>query len=757
MAEVQPYPPRAIAVDVNFSPKGPVYASEDDEAFFDFCNSIKTEKQIPVFLGVGETKSAPPEARLGNEIYANLAVAIAGNKSDTSRIPLWVKSSQSPTELKTLSYALALEYRKQLADAPKWISWALDTNVEATAHSTSHDEPIDDATLTYADRLVNYSKLDQMKLAALPSTSAEGVKQAASKYSNKLVILGDLNSDLVPVPGRTIDEPGSLVLASATYTLIKEPLFEFKWWVGLLLDLIIAAFIIVPVAIIRYRNPDDRVWVGKQALYVYVTVLVVLFVGWKLVSWAGVLWLDFLLVAFAVLLHPKVEHRVDHFLLARAAKRRTDRQKTEADPTEQPEADPKQTIGAIILILIAASSDLYGQQQTIPRCEKSVAAIGLQLNKSQRKQDKKKNLTCYLQEDRRSTPQSLMATSGKRQYRSGQHLSCDDGCSLWIQFCGTGTRYLVKEQQPKSFPVINAYRPPPPLDDPNPHNFGRISQSFSAPGTNAGSPGGPSRTAIGAGVGAIIGGIAGGGKGAAIGAPIGGGRSSQKPANRGSGSSDRAGNTSGAKIPIERAGNTSAKTTESQFIELLYKGNDALERGEYASAEQAYSEAKMLNPNDYRSFEGLGSVFASQQNWTKAEAAYREALKLNSGLMRLKLGLAVVLLKQIEASADKLQAQEVAQILRWANSISPTNQIVYDLFEQLFALEGTEPMEVERLFRRAVSYSPTSARANLRLARILFQLERPSEAKKLMRRAENFSFNQELLEAARIYEINGQV
>jgi hypothetical protein len=64
---------------------------------------------------------------------------------------------------------------------------------------------------------VNFSKLDQMKIAAHPDVTAESVKQATAKFADKLVILGDLDQDKVFVPGRRPNEAGSLVLTAATY------------------------------------------------------------------------------------------------------------------------------------------------------------------------------------------------------------------------------------------------------------------------------------------------------------------------------------------------------------------------------------------------------------------------------------------------------------------------------------------------------------------------------------------------------------
>jgi hypothetical protein len=314
--------PRAIAVDVDFSPLSNTFVTPDDPDFFDFCLEASNKRKVPIFLAVGKRKSAPPDAWLGEIEYKQLAVAVAANKQDTSKIPLWVRAKGAKEELKTMSYALALVYRRSLPDAPTWIDWAVNKNVEESHETPDHQEILpDDSVLEYAARLVNYSKLDSMKNAAKKDTSAESVKNTGNAYSNKIVILGDVSTplDFFPVPGRQQNEGGSLLHACSTYTLIKEPLFEFKPKVLLFLDLGIALFIIAMVALIRYRDSDNLSWRGRQAIFIYLAIVVVVVAGLLLVPLAGVMWVDFLFVAFALVLHPKLEHRI-HQILKKLAK-----------------------------------------------------------------------------------------------------------------------------------------------------------------------------------------------------------------------------------------------------------------------------------------------------------------------------------------------------------------------------------------------------------------------------------------------------
>jgi len=737
LADLQPRP-RAIAVDVNFSPRGISYsAPAEDEQFFNFCLQITRARKVPVFLAIAETKSAPPEAWLGNEKYKDLAVAAAADKNDTSHIPLWVKSSSSAEKLKSLNYALALEYRKHLPGAHPWIKWAVDTHAEDEDDSAQTEKPIDgETTLTYQDSLVNYSKLDQMKLAAEAAgadVTAAAIK-GSTRYSDKLVILGDLSqADHVPVPGRRIDEPGSLVLASATYTLIKEPLFEFKWWVRLGLDFLIAGLIILAVANIRRRSPDPS-WIGKQALFVYVAVIVVVIAGWQLVTWAGVLWLDFLLVALALLLHPKTEHLVDH-VLEKVMKPRKPVVKT----------------ACVILGLIALTGKSSAQEGLLlpAPCAEKVAAVGLRLTVPKPKSRNEKVKTCYVRGGLNEPWQPLTASSAKQQYRAGQHIVCDPECSVTLYFCGTHTEEPINKQLPDWFPIINAYGAPPPANDTKRHNLSRVARAFSP----ADPPGSERSMLLSAGISGLNPPTAGGSSGGS--ARLGG-----RPAARPTPSPDRdrvsdRGSTAGVPSPRATRNDTSAAPDRVTFTDLLDKGNSARRYRDFAVARENYLAAQKARPTDYRGTQGLANVFADEKKWNEAELTYREALKLAPLNRELNLSLAFVILQSMIASGDYSRANELEKLITSASSADPYDQRFYDLYEQLIEVADTDLGQAEVLFRGALKVLPSSAPANLRLARLLYRLDRPDEALEFVRIAEKNAYYSQLLAVAKIYEVHG--
>ena len=83
-----------------------------------------------------------------------------------------------------------------------------------------------DDDLVYAERLVNYSKLDATENSAKQDHSAESVAHTVTLREK----IGDSGGShrvrppgLLDVPGRKTPVGGVLLHASAAYTLLKEP------------------------------------------------------------------------------------------------------------------------------------------------------------------------------------------------------------------------------------------------------------------------------------------------------------------------------------------------------------------------------------------------------------------------------------------------------------------------------------------------------------------------------------------------------
>src|ERR1041385_8011357 len=85
----------------------------------------------------------------------------------------------------------------------------------------------------------------------------------------------------------------------------------------------------------------------------------------------------------------------------------------------------------------------------------------------------------------------------------------------------------------------------------------------------------------------------------------------------------------GTKPPVSRPGTGKPKASPAvaeRVEDLLDKGNEARDGRKFTEAEDAYKEILKIKPRDARAAYGLGNVYADQQRWEDAEAAYRNSV-----------------------------------------------------------------------------------------------------------------------------------
>jgi CHASE2 domain-containing sensor protein len=274
--------PRAIAIDIDFSPSLDRSMTPDDGAFFEFCREKTLETGIPIFLGINRTREEKePKRWLGYSKYSDLAAAGYARNQDP-RLERWVPGHEKAHSLPTIGEALAETYRKTPLEPPKWIRWAI----------ASTDQV-----------LVNYSELHQLMSEAKPISRSSSLNEYTDQLQDRLILLGDVRnaSDKVNVPGQRDPIPGVLVMASLAYTLAMAPFFEFTHAFRFLLDAAISLFLVVGLYLICRRKSSQ----GPKFLFIVVGVVLV--AGFLLVWAAGIVWLDFVLILFALFLHPRVE------------------------------------------------------------------------------------------------------------------------------------------------------------------------------------------------------------------------------------------------------------------------------------------------------------------------------------------------------------------------------------------------------------------------------------------------------------------
>jgi CHASE2 domain-containing sensor protein len=301
--------PKVVGLDIDFSPTTSGWVSPDDPKFFDFCMQMMQARKVPIFLGVYRARAESSDAWLGIPRFKSLAAA-GVVKADTSRVPRWLKSDRSVELLPTLGYALANEYRKPLPGPPWWLL----PLVETAAQDNKHGRVIDAGEgMTVVETLINYSKLDQLRYETVATVSAQSIREEQAKFTGRMVLLGGASRsyDNYVVPGRTDAIPGVYVLASAAYTLAREPLYELKAWVRFAIDLLAALVIMLGAARLhrRYAGKPDELR-RRFNRFLITVILGALALGLLLVVSTGVMWLDFLLVILAILMHPAVETRL---------------------------------------------------------------------------------------------------------------------------------------------------------------------------------------------------------------------------------------------------------------------------------------------------------------------------------------------------------------------------------------------------------------------------------------------------------------
>lgn len=296
--------PRAIAVDIDFSPGQNGWITAADPAFFDFCLAVEQQRRMPLFLGVFRTRHERPDTWLGLAKYQGLAAAGLANASDTRRVPRWVKSGDSAHPLPTLGEALANAYRDGLPEAPEWVAWLVErTELGQLPH---HDFERGADSL---DVLINYSKLQQLESEHMTFIHASTVEEVGDLLRDRLVLLGDVAvpMDTFRVPGRALPVPGVYLMAAATYTLAFEPLFEFTHTARVLVDCVISLAIVLGAYRITAGGLSAATKRKRRGRFIFGAVVVVLVAGLALVHFVHVMWLDFLLAPLAMLLHPRVE------------------------------------------------------------------------------------------------------------------------------------------------------------------------------------------------------------------------------------------------------------------------------------------------------------------------------------------------------------------------------------------------------------------------------------------------------------------
>jgi Flp pilus assembly protein TadD len=142
--------------------------------------------------------------------------------------------------------------------------------------------------------------------------------------------------------------------------------------------------------------------------------------------------------------------------------------------------------------------------------------------------------------------------------------------------------------------------------------------------------------------------------------------------------------------------------------------------GHYAEAEAAYRQAIRLDPDNPQAHVGLGSVLHDVERHAEAEAAYREAIRLDPRDADAYDNLGNLL-------SDVQRYTEAATAYREAIRLAPGNSGAYNNLGIL--LEAAERYEeAEDAYREAIRLDPDDAGAHVGLGIVLYAVERYPEA-----------------------------
>lgn len=301
--------PRGIAIDMNFSPSRK--SGLDGEDDFEFFAGLKERGQrwgVPVFVGVSREAAGAGDAELwlGAREYGEMAAFMDINDEDTTRLPYSIKCGGD----ELFSFAAALARRVSRPHGPPAFFGPLLKDVKMEGERCGER-----CSCSYL--LANYSKLEVIQAQSLPIITPDAVKNAEDKFHDRVVILGDGKleraQDPFVVVSRNRPVPGVFLHAAAFYTLSDEPLYQFTHTGRIAVDFAIALLILSGLAVIQWRNLHNTQFSRHRLESIFITLAVVgvLVGGVLLIRFLHVVWLDFVLVVAALLLHPSAEKWVE--------------------------------------------------------------------------------------------------------------------------------------------------------------------------------------------------------------------------------------------------------------------------------------------------------------------------------------------------------------------------------------------------------------------------------------------------------------
>ena len=126
-----------------------------------------------------------------------------------------------------------------------------------------------------------------------------------------------------------------------------------------------------------------------------------------------------------------------------------------------------------------------------------------------------------------------------------------------------------------------------------------------------------------------------------------------------------------------------------------------------------------LKARDARAAYGLGNIYADQQRWEDAEAAYRNSVAWAPKDADAHVALSVVLVQPRAGGDNAKRFADAEMFARKSVQIDPKNAVGWDRLGVALQARGLANSETEHSYRRAIDLDPQFAAAYAHLARML--------------------------------------
>jgi CHASE2 domain-containing sensor protein len=311
--------PKAIGIDIDFSPDENGYILPRDPDFFEFCLALTRRTGIPVFLGIKRTIGNPAAEWLGDERNEELAAGILVPRDTRRMVSLIEVEQESAPENRERRITTVSSMSRRLASV--W-GQQIDRPVQSQLLKWGVLEKLSEKHLDYgvspADFLVDYGPLDSVEI--VPAADDRALRDGAQrdKIFGQLILMGDATlgkaTDVFPVPGRQQQlYPGVFLHACGAYTLIKAPLYELTRLGHVVIDVLLAGVILGALVLIGlfYHDPKtrERATDRLRGFLTFLAVAAAIVIGVVFVRVTRIMWDDFFLALLLLVFHPAIEAR----------------------------------------------------------------------------------------------------------------------------------------------------------------------------------------------------------------------------------------------------------------------------------------------------------------------------------------------------------------------------------------------------------------------------------------------------------------